>query len=497
MVMLALPVLGTHAVLGCVFHSVDDCEVTHSCPPGGGGSDGGMGGGTPAGCIPNATMGAIDNSCGVFVSSSLGDDANPGSKDKPLKTLGAALAKSKSVYACGEGFTEAVSVAASATLYGGLACTKGWAYDVAKKTQFTATPGAVPLSVSKAATRLEVFDFAITSVNAKEDGGSSIAVLAAQAAVSLTRCDVTAGDGKAGLAGAAFGSEAQAGADGKPGTDACAADTSLGGKAVTNACGGGDSVSGGGGFGDSAAGGDGTSGQPGATTNGGKGEGAQACVPGTKGDDGGPGTPGTGATGLGTLSASGFAGASGGEGNPGAVAQGGGGGGGAKGETTANACSAGMGGGASGGSGSSGGCGGLGGKGGGAGGASIAIVSLDAMLSFASVTLKVGSGGAGGDGGTAQAGGTGGAKGGTGGMGKGALKAGCAGGLGGKGGDGGRGGGGLGGHAIGIAATGAAPATTGVTFMKGTAGLGGKGDNAGGNLGDGAAGVVAGVQVFP
>jgi hypothetical protein len=484
---------------GCIFTpDVADCSwyPAMSCFDGGAGGHGGDSG-PPPGCVPNESVDPVGDACGVFVSSSLGDDGSPGTKAKPLKTIQAALAKGKPVYACGEGFTEAVSIAESVTLYGALSCAKGWVYDAAKKTQLTAGADAIPLTVSKAATSAEVNDFAITAADAMKDGGSSIAVLAAQAAVSFARCDVAAGNGKAGVAGAAFGSAAQAGVDGNAGKDACTASIVVPGGSVTNTCGGGDSTSGSGGIGDVAQGGAGSPGLPLGSMNFGAGDMGSGCGAGSKGDDGAAGTSGTGATGLGTLSASGFAGVSGGDGGPGAVAQGGGGGGGAKGETTASACPSGMGGGASGGSGASGGCGGLGGKGGNAGGASMALVSLDATLTFSSVALKVGSGGKGGDGGAPQAGGAGGMNGGAGGKGKNPLKPGCMGGPGGKGGDGGKGGGGTGGHAIGIAATGTAPPMTGVTFTKGTAGGGGKGDSANGNMGDGASGVVADVQVFP
>jgi hypothetical protein len=489
---------------GCVDWA-NDCRLNNECCPDGtmscfagldGGPDGtgGMGGGTPAGCIPSENVDPVGDACGVFVSSSLGDDGNTGTKEKPLKTLQAALAKGKPVYACGEGFSEAVSIAGSATLYGALDCANGWAYAAGTKTALKADADAIPLTVSKAATSAEVNDFAITAADAANDGGSSIAVLVAQAAVSFTRCDVAAGNGKAGVAGAAFGSTAQAGADGKPGADACAADMSFGGKAVTNTCGGGDSTSGSGGIGDAAQGGDGSDGQPGVTTNGGKGEGAAVCQAGTDGDPGIAGVSGPGAATLGTLSASGYSGDLGGDGKPGAVAQGGGGGGGAKGGAGAGKCaSAASAGGASGGSGGSGGCGGLGGKGGAFGGASLALVSIGATLSFANVTLKVGSGGNGGDGGLGQSGGDGGGVG-AGGKAKPTyanLNDACSGGHGGKGGAGGKGGGGTGGHAVAIGVSGGTVPMSGWTAAKGTAGAGGKGDSANGNLGDGAPGVGA------
>ena len=484
------------AAAGCG-HLVDDYYTPLTDPSLAIWNDGGTGGhdgGTTAGCIPSENVDPVVDACGVFVSISLGDDANAGSKAKPFKTLGAALAKAKTerVYACGESFVEAISIVEHATLYGALDCTKGWAYDAAKKTRLTADPDAIPLSISTATTSAEVSDFAVTAVDAMLDGGSSIAVLVAQAAASFTRCDVTAGNGKAGLAGAAYQTSAQAGVVGKAGKDACAADMSFGGTAVTSMCGNPDSISGAGGIGSPAAGGAGSPGLPASASNGGAGEGAGACTPGTLGDVGGSGKPGVGPSGLGTLSTSGYTGIGGTDGAPGSPGQGGGGGGGAKGELSAIVCAAGSGGGASGGS---GGCGGKGGKGGAAGGASIALVSVDATLSFASVTLKVGNGGKGGDGGPGQGGGMGG-NGVAGGASKGSLKAGCAGGPGGSGGVGGKGSGGTGGHTIGIAYTGKAPPKSGVMSTKGTAGAGGTGDDMNGNKGDGAMGVAADTHAF-
>src|SRR4051812_16806770 len=40
------------------------------------------------GCVPSDSVGAVADTCGVFVSSSKGDDANEGTQEKPLKTLG-------------------------------------------------------------------------------------------------------------------------------------------------------------------------------------------------------------------------------------------------------------------------------------------------------------------------------------------------------------------------------------------------------------------------
>jgi hypothetical protein len=464
------------------------------------GGDSGGGGGTPIGCDPSKAADPVADSCGVFVSSSAGSDAGgKGTKAAPYATLTKALAaaKGKPVYACGEVFSaEAVSIAQSATLYGALDCSNGWAYDATKKTQLAPKAEGIALTIGGATTSAEVADFAITSESATQAGGSSIAVLVTQGAASFTRCDLVAGDGAPGSVGAPYPTSAQAGSMGLPGTDACAAAASLGGLPVTNACGNPDSVSGIGGTGQAAKGSDGDSGSPGTLANGGIGDTGAGCGAGTKGDDGdtmGLATPGNGATGTGTLSASGYAAPSSGNGGPGKPGQGGGGGGGAKGGSGAGMCmAAGSAGGASGGSGGSGGCGGLGGNGGSAGGSSIALVSIDATLSLAGVTLDPGAGGKGGDGGVGQSGGSG-ADGGPGGGAPASatsLKPACPGGKGGSGGTGARGGGGLGGHSIGLAFTGKAPPSGGWAAKPGSKGLGGTGDDTGGNPGDGSSGLA-------
>ena len=453
---------------GCVDWA-NDCRLNGECCPNGGAScistttttttttgTGGDDGGPPPGCIPSENVGAIADTCGVFVSSSLGDDGNTGTQDKPLKSLPAAItmaqAKGKPVYACGETFgAEAVAITGDVTLYGALDCVHQktpWGYDASKKTSLAPSADAIALVISKDTTSVGVFDFAITSANAEQAGGSSIAVLVAQATASFTRCELTAGDGKDGAQGDVYQDAGAAGGNGNPGKDACSDAFVVPGLEVTNMCSP-DSVSGQGGNGSTGSGGDGSAGQPGTTLNGGKGEGTATCGVGTKGDDGamfGAATSGLGATALGTLDAGGFSGATGGEGGAGKPGQGGGGGGGAKGGAGAGKCaSATSAGGASGGSGGAGGCGGLGGRGGRAGGASIAVASIGATLSFADVTLNVGKGGKGGDGGAGQLGGNGGDPG-PGGIAKptySSLNDACPGGPGGKGGDGGKGGGGL------------------------------------------------------
>ncbi|WP_437795046.1 PGRS family protein [Sorangium sp. So ce693] len=469
---------------------------------------------TPSDCVPSENPDVVDDACGVFVSSS-GRDENAATKEAPVKTLGAALAlaettRTRRVYACAETFEEAVEVAGSVTIYGGLDCASGWGWaGEQRKTVLTAGAGEIPLRMrgggAEAKVRVEDVHVQARGIEAEDvqfAGASSIAAMVEEANVELARCVLEAGDAAAGAEGAAYETSAMGGAEGKSGGEACSAEIVVPGGSVKNDCGtpvdeSDDSLSGAGGIGQAGKGGGGDKGSPGAMLNGGTGEeGIVLCTDGTAGENGPEGGSGAGATGLGEISASGFIGAAGRNGEKGGTAQGGGGGGGAKGGAGADKCpNEASAGGASGGSGGAGGCGGAGGRGGSAGGASIALVSLNATLSFEEVTLKTGRGGAGGKGGAGQEGGAGGA-GGPGGTKleeATALNNACAGGAGGKGGVGGPGGGGRGGHAIGIAYKGTAPPVQGATVELGEAGAGGPGANA---EGEGAAGVKAEVQAL-
>jgi hypothetical protein len=455
----------------------------------------------------------------VFVSSSLGDDANEGTKERPLRTLSAAMVKAaadaKPLYACAETFNEAVVLEAGIDVFGGLECANGWRW-IGETTKTTLAAGSdqIPLTLTASASGALVADFAIEAADAMTDGGSSIAMVVDGATAALVRCDVRAGNGMPGAKGEtptdSVGPTDPTDPEikGNDGAAACMApDQQFGGAAKENSlC----PVASGGPLG--GAGGNGTLIEGGAggaqtansqTAQGGAGQPSTdpmnlwSCAVGmglgggNTGSNGAPGDPGAGANdaaSLGTLSSTGYTGLAGQPGLPGAPGQGGGGGGGAKGKPT---CA-----GASGGGGGAGGCGGNGGLGGQAGGASIGIVSLGATLTFDTVTIRTGNGADGGEGGDGQGGGIGGL-GGTGGLGDSnapATLAACGGGNGGQGGTGGKGGGGRGGHAIGIAHTGAAPAIDGVTIETGTLGSGGTGADADHN---GAPGVKANVQEFP
>jgi hypothetical protein len=490
-------------VFGGCFDFTSDCAY-FLCPSGSGTG----GGSVQPGCDPSTSAGPVADACGVFVSP-MGDDGNAGTKEEPLKTITAALGKGTAVYACAGAvpFTEVVTVSKAVTLFGALDCTT-WGYDATNKTQLTAAADAVPLTLASTAGGSKVHDFAITAEDAMTAGGSSIAVIANGVMASFTRTDITAGNGKEGLAGTTPTTSVgpmdptDPTIAGNPGQAACAVTSQqLGGAAVTNPlC---ASIGGAGGVGSVSSGNNGEASPANAQTAlGGQGQpstdmGTWGCTvgAGANGGNGGSGMPGTGATSsdLGTLDGeTGYTGVAGQPGGAGTPGQGGGGGGGAKG---ASMCA-----GASGGSGGAGGCGGNGGNGGQPGGASIGILSLGATLVFDAVTVTVGTGGKGGDGGAGEVGGVGG-NGGQGGLGNNAgqnLSSACSGGAGGPGGTGGQGGGGRGGHAVGIAYIGmAAPATTGVSFTnQGTPGTGGMGDDAMGHMGSGMAGVAVNVQGF-
>src|SRR5262249_56559963 len=136
------------------------------------------GSGPPRECVPSKNSKPVDGSCGVFVSSSKGNDAlGNGTKTLPYQTLSTAIlrANGRPIYACGESFKEAVTLSAGGALFGALDCTNGWTYYASKKTALTADPDAIPLSVTSATNGAEVHDFAITAVEASEGWGGSVA----------------------------------------------------------------------------------------------------------------------------------------------------------------------------------------------------------------------------------------------------------------------------------------------------------------------------------
>jgi hypothetical protein len=439
--------------------------------------DGGDGG-PPLFCIPSTVTTPVADTCGVFVSSSMGSDTTgKGTKEAPYQTLTKALgaANGQPVYACGEAFAESVALAAPANLYGALACASGWTYNATQRTSLTAGSNPIPLSLSSSASGSAIHDFTITVVDATAAGTSSIAVLDDHADLTLENVDVSAGVGAPGAPGMAQSQvTTPASANGSNGSsDGTCMNTAniLGGAGGTNTCDGTLTNGGNGGKGIAGSAGDnGVSGQPMTPNNGGAGQTTTACQAGGTGNEATGGTAaagmlGTGARGIGDVSTSGYQPPAAALGTAGSNGQGGGGGGGAHACDTLDTYA-----GPSGGGGGAGGCGGAPGNPGTSGGSSIGIVALGATLTLTGVSITTHDGGAGGLGAAGQQGAGGGLPGNAG-----AVNA-CGGGAGGQGGAGGPGGGGAGGHSIGVAMKGGtAPDLSQATITLGGAGPGGSG----------------------
>ena len=443
---------------------------------GGAGTGGasGTGGSTTTGsstsCTPlgNAVVGS---ECGIFVDGNAAPGGD-GSQANPVQTLGdavAALGTSTNIYVCAAtALDEAADLPAGVSLYGGLDCPVGWAWDAFARTSWTAPAGSIPLTAhggTPKATHIESFD--ISAASAVDPGQSSTAVVLDGGLVELVNLNVTAGDGAdgetgpMGAKGTDGGNGAKSGDGGAGATSPCGADGGAGGFTAVPL----GAWTGKTGLPDPGLGGPGGA----ATTNG------AACEAGTPGTNATiPGNPGAAITGLGTLTLSGYVADTGSVGANGPPAGGGGGGGG----NNLN------GNGLRGGGGGAGGCGGNGGGPGTSGGSSIAIVSLDATITFEDVTASVGNGGNGGDGGPGGQGGDGGMPGTAGAVVIGGPFS-CPGGGGAKGGTGGPGSGGRGGHAFIVAHTGSTPSSVGLTAtapMAANRGAG-AGSSAGGDYG--------------
>ncbi|MRG93084.1 PGRS family protein [Polyangium spumosum] len=467
---------GAAAFGGCGLDVFADCSVTKTCA-GGQAS-------TKVACSLDGDP-SQPSPCGIYVSAS-GDDENPGTPERPLRTLGKAVGMAQAegarpIYACAETFVEPLTLRGGEVIHGGYNCTTGtkWSAQVGVTT-LSASANEVPLRV-RAGGPTVLTNVEVIAADAVLPGSSSIAVIAEGSDLKLVRCHLEAGNGADGKTPP---SEAQAATDGAPGKMGYAACTYSNVQEVVTMCGPVESIGGSGGFGTSPWGKAGRNSSHGKDVSGGHGGEPEEftlteCTDGGPGADGSVGAPGAHGDLLGSISASGYEGAAGASGGEGSVGLAGGGGGAALGGSGGGKCPVGSQTihGAGGGSGGTGGCGGKGGVGGGAGGGSFGLLSLDARLAFEDVSIVTARGGKGGDGASGQAGGNGGA-GGQGGAPPliSPLKPGCNGGKGGNGGDGGHGGGGRGGHSIGIAWVGnAPPVAPGVTFELGLEGPGGLG----------------------
>jgi len=422
---------------------------------------------------------------GIFVSTDLGNDGNPGTRAAPVKTLAKALALAKDakkrVYACAEQFNEAVTAPDGVSAYGGLDCKTGWTTVIGQSKVVSTTSPTLRVRDASVGVTFVSFDF--HAPKGTGVSGSSVAAVVASSKASFELCAFTADVATAGVEGdaGAFGSLGDSGKLGQDArTIAACPDQPLGGKGGVDFSNGGSGANACDltttGFGpkgynaslvkDATCGlgtqFDGGSGVCGLLVPG-KGflTGLDKGCPATDGANGGAGKS------LGAVTADGLAAAlPGGDGIIGGA--GGGGGGGGAGLLSTSAAAGGGGGGA-------GGQGGGGGRGGKPGGSSVAFLSFNSEVTLTKCDLHAGDAGNGGNGGTGSTGGDGG-KGAEGGKPKtNPNERGCRGGDGARGGTGGGGGGGGGGSSIGILVVGSKPKRTGGTVTLGTPGSGGNG----------------------
>lgn len=431
----------------------------------------------PPGCdTPNEPLKnpekCLVDSFGVFVSPT-GDDANPGTKAKPFKSLAKALGAGKPrIVACEGEYVGSLDVTTGVSLYGGVSC------DFAKaggRAKITASKAEYGIKIAKVSAAVLFSDVEVLGIAGVAPSESSIGVFVSESAnVQFVRAKIEAADGadappkKDGAF--TLAASAPKGGNGDDKATGSPADDTGGVSATTGTCpGGGASTSGKGG--DNGLLGEDASPRPPGGAKGPVGD----CTTVGAGAPGTAGTAGTdrpGALRAATLDASGLLGTKGTDGSSGTPGGGGGGGYGFSG---------------AGGAGGAGGCGGQGGFGGGAGGSSIALASFASTVTLKSVELvakAAKTGGAGGAGQTGQAGGV---------RGTGSGNA-CNGGAGAKGGDGGGGGGGAGGIAAGIAwAGGSEPARDAQTKISRPAGNGPAGGEGGAVTNKGVDGVHADV----
>ena len=367
----------------------------------------------------------------IFVDTASGNDANPGTKASPKKTINAGSSAASSlgkvaVLVSRGTYLESVVLRSGISVYGGYDAAQNWRRALAD-VAVVSSPSAIGARGDSINTAIEVQLMAFnassaTGFNILDDGNSSYGMLLtnSSATVTLRRVSVSAGNGYVGNDGAngAAGPGGGRGGDasgvnrGGQGGSACGAPGGFGGQGVSGTNAGNPGTAGtqalnGGAGGLPGQGGPGgdcstfSSGDPGPAPN-------VTSVPGT----GGQGASGALPAALGTLNATiYFVPNPGGSGLSGWA--GGGGGGGGSGGGTAHGsgfpclnCSGVASGGGGGGGG--GGCGGQGGIGGRGGGGSFAIAALQARVVLDQCSLTSAAGGRGGNGGAGGNGGLGG-----------------------------------------------------------------------------------------
>ncbi|WP_437338476.1 hypothetical protein [Sorangium sp. So ce394] len=467
-------------------------------------------------CLEHLAAGRAMDGCGVFVNDPVlgGDDANPGTKDRPVTSLPRAIELARTgrgrVFLTRNAFVEPTMLPSGVDIHGGFDFLE-WerqrapedpVYAMAK---LTAPVGHIPLTLEPAragdtgaADGVSIIDHVFVR------SATHIGMLVRSgAAVEIIGSWIEAGYGLGGGDGEKWPwpNQAARGPDGQYGGDACSAATVPGGARAVNSCEGGiPSIGGRGGDGLPDGASDGEDGQPSSLSQPTYGRGGDGDVPGVHCErgqaalHGDPGAVGASGKGRGRIDETGWHGDRAGDGGRGTPGQGGGGGGGRRGGLAV--CGVASKGGAGGGSGGAGGCGGRGGRGGENGQPSIGIVALHAKVTVRDSIITSYDGGPGGDGGEPEHGGKGGRGASGGAVGDGTWS--CGGSDGGLGGDGGYGGPGRGGDSIGIAYLDEERLTLeGVTFELGLPGPGGRSWEWSGDVITGEEGIAVETLRFP
>ncbi|MFO0641849.1 MAG: hypothetical protein U0183_21670 [Polyangiaceae bacterium] len=453
---------------------LSDCNETDASPDVAIPDSGKDGDPIPTGCDTPTEPAKNPEKCltdefGAFVAPS-GNDANPGTKALPYKTIGKALESTRGrVVVCEGEYAGSLEVKRAFEVYGGVSCDFTKAGGRAK---IVASKAAYGVKVEKVSGAVVLADVEVVGANGATPSESSVGVFVTESGnVRVLRSRIEAGEGADAPAkrdgNYTYPADAALkGANGDDKGNGVVTDDTGGAGGATGTCPGGGTSAGGKGGDFGFQGLDGAPRPPG----GAKGN-IATCAAGGTGSDGDPGGMGaspSGATATLGLNAQGLSGMKGQDGSPGTIGGGGGGGYGTMG---------------AGGGGGAGGCGGQGGFGGGAGGSSVALASFASTVALEGTELVAKTAKPGGAGGSGQVGQSGGFRG------NGSGNA-CSGGAGAKGGDGGAGGGGAGGVAAGIAWSGKEPskdATTKITRPTGAAPAGGMGGAGASNKGvDGA-----------
>jgi len=432
-------------------------------------------------------------SAAIFVSVT-GNDANPGTKSQPKRTIGAGISAAGSstktqVYIGHGTYNEKVILANGISLYGGYSSID-WSRNATNQAviQGAFSTNMIGIQGNNITSATTVDRLWVTTANTSSTGAGNYGIyLSNCTALTLRFCTVRSGNAGAGVAGTtgpngvAALNNASAGQNGS-----CDGLNGGGGSGGTSTCGRSGGAGGAGGAEGNNRGANGSAGiggTPGGVGgNGCDGGCCSGCTAspganGTNGANGGAGTNGNGGSG-GVVSGGFWVGGSGASGGPGTNGNGGGGGGGGGGQggTVVD-----DGGGNGGGGGGAGGCGGTGGTGGTAGGGSFGVFMVNSTgIVLTNNNITSGNGGQGGTGGNHGTGGSGAAGAAGAAVCTGEVGKGGNGGSGGNGGDGGYGGGGAGGASYAIYRSGTTVTLSGNVL---TAGVGGAGGNSGGNAG--------------